>query len=289
MDKMIDNQKKYINFLESSPIYSSIEERWKSISTESNIIKNGGVIKSYGIIIPSIMIYCDSKICKKKTIHKAIDSQGEKILSPLNLVTFRYACKHCQASMKIFNLLIIQKEGLVHITKIGEYPPFGPHIPSSASKLLSGRHRELFMKGLRSESQNLGIGAFIYYRRTLDSIKNDLIDEMIKVSKDIKAPQNYIDSLNDARQEDNFSRSVEKIKVIIPNQLKIDDENPLSLLNTALSKNIHQSSDEECLELAQAIRNILFNLLGKFDQLRKDHQELRESISLVNKLSNPQS
>lgn len=279
MDKMIDNLKEYINFLESSPIYSSIEEQWENISA---------AVDSYQILVPDIMIYCDNEICKMKTIHNATDSSGDSILRALNLVTFKYECKHCEVSIKIFNLLITKKEGSVHITKIGEYPPFGPHIPASASKLLSGSHRDLFMKGLSSESQNLGIGAFIYYRRTLDSIKNDLIDEMIKVATTIQAPKGFIASLKEGRKEDEFSKSVNKIKKAIPSVFKIDGHNPLTMLNTALNKGLHNKNDQECLEYAQAIRTILFHLLDRLAELRKDNKELKETISRLNQFSNPQ-
>ena len=70
--------------------------------------------------------------------------------------------------------------------KIGEWPAFGARLPLRMKRLV-GDDYELFMKGYRSENQGLGIGAFAYYRRVVETQKNRLFDEIIKASERLNA------------------------------------------------------------------------------------------------------
>jgi hypothetical protein len=272
----------FSKFLSDEPLYSSIELNYSDIVYEGN--------KS--LYMPRVNIYCDDESCKGIRIHEIDETDINSIYKTpksicYNRETLQYRCKHCEQSKKIYNILVLTFPGkdIVKIIKVGEYPEIGPNIPATASKLLSGKNRELIMKGLRSESQGLGIGAFSYYRRTLDIIKNDLIDQMIKVSETINATEDFILSLKDAKKEEGFANSVDKIKKVIPDGLLINGENPLRLLNTALSKGIHAKDDKECLEAAQGIKIILFNLLARITDLVKEDKELKKHITSLNEFS----
>ena len=63
-----------------------------------------------------------------------------------------------------------------------------------------------------------------------------------------------ISVLETAKVENQFSRALESVKDAIPPALLINGHNPLTLLYSALSGGLHGKSDEECLELAHAVR-----------------------------------
>jgi len=112
----------------------------------------------------------------------------------------------------------------------------------------------MFLKGRRCENQGLGIGAFSYYRRVVEHQKGRIIDEVIKVSGKIGAPEETLKLLREARNETKFSKSVSLIKDAIPQALLISGHNPLTLLHNALSAGLHEDTDDGCLSLAQAER-----------------------------------
>ena len=157
-------------------------------------------------------------------------------------------------------------------------PVFGPPTPARLIKLL-GPDRETFLKGRRCENQGLGIGAFAYYRRVVENQKNRILDEIIKVSKKINAPQEAINILEQAKLEIQFSKSLTLVKDSIPQILLINGSNPLTLLHSALSEGLHDKTDEHCLEIASSVRIILAELSDRLSQALKDEAELNLAVT----------
>ncbi|MBV8896908.1 MAG: hypothetical protein JO051_10390, partial [Acidobacteriaceae bacterium] len=90
--------------------------------------------------------------------------------------------------------------------------------------------------------------------------------------------------LKEAQTEHQFSKAIDSVKGAIPQRLLIHGQNPLSLLHTALSKGLHNHSDETCLELATDIRLILAELAELLGHALKDERELKEAIARLQKL-----
>jgi hypothetical protein len=151
---------------------------------------------------------------------------------------------------------------------------------------LVGPDRELYLKGRRAEAEGLGVGAFAYYRRIVEDQKNRLLDEIIRVARHTKAPADAIARLEAAKTETQFGRAVDEVKDVIPSSLLIKGRNPLTLLHGALSRNLHGASDEECLQVAHAIRLILVEFAERLGQALKDERELNDAIDrLLNRQS----
>jgi hypothetical protein len=164
------------------------------------------------------------------------------------------------------------------VSKIGEWPSFSFLTPSRVNSLI-GPDRELFFKGRRAESEGLGVGAFAYYRRIVEGQKNRLLGEIIRVAQRTNSPAEVIAKLQAAQAETQFSKAVEMVKDAVPQSLLIKGHNPLTLLHSALSRNLHGASDEECLRVAHDIRIILFELADRLGQALKDDKELGEALS----------
>jgi hypothetical protein len=193
-----------------------------------------------------------------------------------------YRCRHCRRTSKAFGLYVqLLKVGEpIEAYKIGEYPPFGPPIPSRVIALVGG-DRELFLKGRRAEIRGLGIGAFAYYRRVVENQKGRIIDEMKKVARRIGAKPEILEMFDNAQKESQFSKAIDQIKGAIPESLLIDGHNPLRLLHTALSEGLHADDDEMCLALAQSIRTILTELAERISLALKEQSELTAAVSRI--------
>lgn len=165
---------------------------------------------------------------------------------------------------------------------MGEAPPFGPHTPSRVITLIKP-DLELFLKGRRAESQGMGIGAFAYYRRVVENQKNRLLDEIKRVSQKAGADPAVIAQLDAARAETQFNKAVELVKGAVPEALKIDNHNPLTLLHKALSEGLHAHTDEICLELATDIRVILTDLAERLEKATRDDQALKQAVSRLHR------
>jgi hypothetical protein len=87
-----------------------------------------------------------------------------------------------------------------------------------------------------------------------------------------------IKTLEDAIGHWRFSASIEKVKDAVPEVLFLGGENPLRLLHKALSGDIHNGTDEDCLKSACDVRTVLVAFAERLSEVLKNEQELTESI-----------
>ena len=156
-------------------------------------------------------------------------------------------------------------------------PAFGPPLPARLFKM-AGADGELLRKGRRAENQSLGIGAFVYYRRVVENQKDRLLGEIRKAAERLEADGELLDSIDLAIKETRFSEAIKLVKDAIPDGLKVQGDNPLTLLHRVLSRGVHGLDDRECLERAQAVRRVLTELVLNISQVTKDERELTDAV-----------
>lgn len=288
----ITDKEKVTNLLESLPLYSTVE----IINPFSGYSQKVLALPSTGrkqIEFPEfINTYCHSEQCKRVCPFDS-ESSNPYVSTETIQEIFEYKCRTCRQTNKIFSLRFestfeaSKKDSttptvtkFMKITKFGEYPAFGPHAPTKLISML-GRKQDIYLKGRRSESLGLGIGAFTYYRRLVQEQKNEIIELILKAANMYNADKELIEQLKQAKKEDEFAKSMEHLKHEFPDALKIQNENPLSALNTALSAGIHNRSDEECLNLAQDIRTILSSFVERFTELSKNDTAVKKAFKEV--------
>lgn len=115
----------------------------------------------------------------------------------------------------------------------------------------------------------------------MENQKNRILAEIVKVFEKIGVPQDKIDTLREAIKETQFSKALKMAKDVMPESLLIDGYNPILLLHHALSRGVHELSDEECLERANTIRLVLGELSERLSAILKDKAELRKAISTL--------
>jgi hypothetical protein len=92
--------------------------------------------------------------------------------------------------------------------------------------------------------------------------------------------QSDLSAFDDALKEIQFSKAVEMLKVAIPPRILIlNGQNPLTLLYQPLSVQLHDLSDEECLQQAADIRVVLTALLENIADVLKAQDELKAAAA----------
>jgi hypothetical protein len=233
--------------------------------------------------LTDLELYCDNSKCKKEMRFSCGNTslyvgEGDFIYRH-----YAYTCKNCSELQVIYfiGVSISKDSNILHVRKIGEWPPLS-HIPKSKLINLFGKDKDIYLKGRKCEYEGLGIGAFVYYRRIVEQKKSELFKLIIKALKVSNQKQDIIEQFQKAAELNSFKESVEAIKDIMPDGLKIFGYNPLTLLFKALSKGVHEMEDEECLRKSKEIRQIMMTLIEKVDQLSKDDSELSEAIKKLN-------
>ena len=209
-------------------------------------------------------------------------------------ISLDFLCPECSEGWKTYHLLVQSEEGSYPghqpeysfkskewlAIKTGEFPSFGGKLPNALLRGLGKVDGQLMTKGKRCENQGLGVGAFAYYRQVVESQRDFLIDQIIKVAEHTN-PELVAD-LGKAKRTFQFSDSIDVIKDLIPNAVYIKGENPFSVLHKALSRGLHGAlNDQDCLELAVAIRLVLVHL---FEQVRAVTSAEDKLTDALNKL-----
>jgi hypothetical protein len=181
-----------------------------------------------------------------------------------------YICSNCGKYQKTFALRIsfpTTDDGFGDCTKFGEIPAYGLPTPSRLLRLF-GDDRNQFLKGRRSEDQAMGFGAFAYYRRVVESHRDQILDEIVKVANKI-APE-MVGKIEAAKAENQFLKAMDSAKDALPQALFIDGRNSLTLLHSALSKGLHANTDKQSLEAARDVRLVLTELVERVGSVLKD-------------------
>ena len=248
--------------------------------TKARYFQSGGYA-GHTLVTPEIQLHCPSDSCNGIRFFRRTNTSVPDIPDDtFHYFYISYVCSNCRKTEKSFSLAAQRESDAVSgkCYKFGEFPEYGPPTAARLIKLI-GPDRELFLKGRRCENQGLGIGAFVYYRRVVEEQKNRILDEIIKVSHKVGAPEHAIKSLEAAKGETQFSKALTNVKDAIPQALLINGHNPLTLLHSALSDGLHLRSDEHCLEIASSIRVVLAELSERLAQALKDEAELNKALS----------
>ncbi|MBS1774312.1 MAG: hypothetical protein JST82_15755 [Bacteroidetes bacterium] len=168
-------------------------------------------------------------------------------------IRLEYTCTSCNSFQRIFYIYISPE--LDYIYKIGQYPSWEIKIDKNLDAIL-GSHAADYKKGVVCESQGYGIGAFAYYRRITENIIDGLLDSISDLIE-LENKEKYLTALTLTKKTRITQEKIDLIKDLLPSILRPNGMNPLGVLHSELSEGIHAKSDEECLEIAAHVREII--------------------------------
>ena len=132
------------------------------------------------------------------------------------------------------------------------------------------------MNWVNALNQNFGIGSFAYFRRIIEK-------ELINIITDIKSlPDSHSVEIERLLVKHNENPKVstiyDNIFEHLPNSLKALGDNPIKLLYNQTSEGLHSLTEEECLEKANSIFQLLNFVIKKINEERSEIKNLREII-----------
>lgn len=263
------------DFLESTPAY--VERRFDNLVVD---LTPSGSSYTWGFRSPRIQLYCE--------IDDGVrwcEPDAERILCAKYDTPFiAYHCRDCGSWRKEYALIlspsIHDKATVLAAVKLGEYPPFGSHLAKRLQSMLPKPDLELYRKGLRTEREGHGIGAAAYYRRVVESQWKALVQKLRDAAERLGAAPGELKVFDDALAQPQFSTAVDLLRDAIPPKLLIlDGRNPLTLLYRPLSMQIHDLSDEQCLQQAADIRVVLNETFDNISRVLKEDETLKAAVT----------
>lgn len=226
---------------------------------------------------PDLVLYCGAEECGGIRTFAYRGSNPPNVRETGSFF-MEYICRNCRKGRKIFALHgAPDEDGSGWAVKVGEVPEFGPPLPAKVQRFVQ-RDRELFLKGYRAERQGLGVGAFAYYRRIVEDHKDRFIEAIERIAAQTNAPREMLQTLKRARGRHRFKEAVEEIQDAIPQAVFIDGHNPLTVLHRALSRGIHELTDEECLDRATTVRLVLTAFVERISELQREDGVLKDAM-----------
>ena len=221
-------------FLENSPLYveAAFGDYW---STPGRISR-----------------YCEG--CGKETTWHQLQSAVTG--APLNL--YGYACGLCNKTSVWFLVFTTSgfQEKPVKRVKVGQHPAPSISIPSPVQKRL-GTATDLYRKALVCLNQGYGLAAVAYFRRIVEDKTNELIDVVAEAARSYGTDEKVLAALRGAKeQRTTFDQKLRIAAEAIPDSLKPDGANALGVLYELLSDGVHGKSEDECVKIAQEIRDV---------------------------------
>ena len=229
--------------------------------------------------VPILMI-CDT--CDEKQTFNMINEYYngfpyKNFRCPDAIIRAEYVCMHCNSQVREFFIKIDKDEKW--LMKVGQYPAWEINGEKNLEDML-GQYKSYYKKGLICESQGYGIGAFGYYRRIVEEIIDELLDD-IKTLINGKELEIYNEALEKTKKTIVAQEKIHLVKELLPPILRPDGMNPLQVLHSVLSEGLHAKSDEECLDYADQSRNIIIFLINQVALSKKTALEFSENMKKI--------
>jgi hypothetical protein len=188
-----------------------------------------------------------------------------------------YQCVSCKDFKQVYILSFeLIENNMVGITKVGQFPPIDIAIDLELRSKL-GPYVELYKKGRICESQGYGIGAYAYYRRIVELVIDTLLDDVPNLLSD-EEKKEYAIALVKTKSTQVAQEKIALVKDLLPPILRPNGVNPLSILHGILSQGLHTGSDEECLDSASQIREVLVFLVHQISTASSASKNFTESM-----------
>ena len=198
---------------------------------------------------------------------------------------FLFKCHSCLSSEYAFFIEVNIENG--KIRKVGQSPDWPTTLDKTIGKFLKD-DSEFFKRALRCESQGYGIAAFSYYRRVLENSIGKILENLRSILE-MQGSSENIEKIDIALKGTVMEEKIKIAKDAIPNSLKPNGMNPLTIIYKTLSVGIHRLTEEECLKNSQDIRVALSYLIKALTQQNEDQREFLEATKNLNNFNSKSS
>jgi hypothetical protein len=216
--------------------------------------------------------------CKKETTWAMRSTQYPPQSSPCYL---EYQCSDCEKIWVLFLLRVVSAANNAQVEKIGQFPE--PSIQTSR-KLQEqlGEDIDFYRKALICRNQGYGIAALAYFRRVVEDKTSELIDTVADLAEAHGIPRDDVQKLRAAKTEKSYDKKLEVAATLVPTSLQIGGINPLGTLHDLLSQGMHGLSEDDCLQIAEDIRDVFEHI---FTTLRTQVEDRQSFIEKAKKLA----
>ncbi len=267
-------------FLEKYPLYRKFKTNWKFYPIyEHTMLKEDNTPK------PAIHMYCE--VCRSdQTFNMSNEFYDNLYKKPEpiqgKIKEIRYTCSACERGLYVFLIYFgfeikkPDKETEIYLEKVGQIPAWNIEMDKELEGILDD-HSDDYKKGLICESQGYGIGAFAYFRRITEEVIDGLLDSIYDLLEG-EEKEKYKEALVKTKETRVTQEKIELVKDLLPVSLRPNGMNPLGVLHSALSEGLHAETDQDCLEYADSVKEVIIYLVNKLKRDKNDSKRFTDSM-----------
>ena len=191
-----------------------------------------------------------------------------------------YACQLCDKQSTAIFVRTTESKEREFVQKIGQFPPQSINISNDLTQRL-GNDAELYKNALICRNHNFGIGALAYMRRVVENKTNELIEVVATQAASYGVDSAEVAQIRATKEQKiTYDQRLRLASEAIPSILKPDGANPLAALYELLSEGLHAKPDQECLEIADEIRDVFEYV---FARLRVEIEDRDSMVAKIKK------
>lgn len=219
----------------------------------------------------------ECKSCKKYHIHFLLHTWSDKTIPKNEDHIIRINPEtNKEISIDEFN----PDRANIFIEKVGIKPEKKIEVDKFITQHFDRESNNWYYKAIKSFKDNLGIGAFAYFRRIIEK-------ELLKIVEDISKLESSDKKIKQLLKEYKASNKVysiyENIFSLLPKSLQSLGFNPIQTLYQQTSEGLHSLTENECLERAENINIVLKFVIKKLNEEQSEILEIREALKKLNK------
>ncbi|WP_121490778.1 hypothetical protein [Cupriavidus plantarum] len=203
-------------------------------------------------------------------------SLSDRIIDAQRWLEFK--CVSCKTDTREYLVKLTGTRTTLTVEKFGEWP---------RQRLKSDKVLERFFeddldnyrKAAACIAHSYGAGAFVYFRRIVESHVVQLLDLVQAEATATGADSDALAAIGALRKESPMSDKIEIANRALPPHLKPDGLNPLGRIYGVLSDGVHTLSDAECLAKANILANCMTFLLGELSERKRKRDDFKKSVA----------
>ncbi len=247
-------------FLETYPAFSKLEMK---------LPEHLGLIE-----MPLIHMHCGHCGSARTFVMKTkLGGKWEQLSSFVGaIVKVTYICTACRSFQRLFVLKFNLTEQ--YVMKVAQDPEWEISSDGSLEKAF-GRPLSMFHNGRLCEAQGKGLGAFAYYQRVLDGIIDNVLSKASGAQMDTDREQ-----IQQVLQSGDRSTKVQLVEKFLPPAI-MQNGAPLTVIYSILEEGLRNKSDEQCVELAEQVREVLVYVVTQIEQSKRASRRLTQLMQHV--------
>jgi hypothetical protein len=219
-------------FLESYPLYRKFRTRIPDVLNLPQLMRDAAPIETS---VEKPPVHMDCPICDSEQTFNSVSLWRDSIpyftsLMPqsveespsVHVARLDYRCASCNKFLRHFLIKIDREKD--YVMKVGQEPSWDISLDAALEQAL-GTRAGYYRNALVCESQSYGIGAFAYYRRIVEEIIDELLDDIPALMAGEERDR-YLEALEQAKNTTVTKDKIDLVKDKLPAVLRPGGQKP---------------------------------------------------------------